>query len=123
LAGKTAQPSELAEYDRIFFAGHTRFGNMADQMRTCLDQTGGLWASGGLVNTLGSVFTSSATGAGNETTITSFWNTLVHHGMLILPLDYANAETLFDISELRGCSAYGASTYAGANDLASAERQ
>ena len=86
---------------------------MSGQMRTFLDQTGGLWASGGLVNKLGSVFTSSATGAGNETTITSFWNTLAHQGMLIVPLDYANAQELFDISELRGGSPYGASTYAG----------
>ncbi len=113
LAGEIAQPGELADYDAIIFGSPTRFGNMSGQMRTFLDQTGGLWASGGLVNKLGSVFTSSATGAGNETTITSFWNTLAHQGMLIVPLDYANAQELFDISELRGGSPYGASTYAG----------
>lgn len=113
LAGEIARPGELADYDAIIFGSPTRFGNMAGQMRTFLDQTGGLWASGGLVNKLGSVFTSSATGAGNETTITSFWNTLAHHGMLIVPLDYANAQELFDISELRGGSPYGASTYVG----------
>ena len=112
-AGEIAQPGELADYDAIIFGSPTRFGNMSGQMRTFLDQTGGLWVSGGLVNKLGSVFTSSATGAGNETTITSFWNTLAHHGMLIVPLDYANAQELFDISELRGGSPYGASTYAG----------
>lgn len=113
LAGEIAQPGELADYDAIIFGSPTRFGNMSGQMRTFLDQTGGLWASGGLVNKLGSVFTSSATGAGNETTSTSFWNTLAHQGMLIVPLDYANAQELFDISELRGGSPYGASTYAG----------
>lgn len=117
--GKTGQPAplaspaELADYDAIVFGTPTRFGNMAGQMRTFLDQTGGLWANGTLVNKLGSVFTSSATGAGNETTITSFWNTLAHHGMLIVPIDYAGAQQLFDISELRGGSPYGASTYAG----------
>lgn len=108
-----AEPGELVDYDAIVFGTPTRFGNMAGQMRTFLDQTGGLWANGKLVNKLGSVFTSSATGAGNETTITSFWNTLAHHGMLIVPIDYAGAQTLFDISELRGGSPYGASTYAG----------
>ena len=113
LAGEEAAPGELADYDAIVFGTPTRFGNMAGQMRTFLDQTGGLWANGKLVNKLGSVFTSSATGAGNETTITSFWNTLAHHGMLIVPVDYAGAQTLFDISELRGGSPYGASTYAG----------
>ncbi|MES1934986.1 NAD(P)H:quinone oxidoreductase [Salinisphaera hydrothermalis] len=113
LAGEQAEPGELADYDAIIFGSPTRFGNMAGQMRTFLDQTGGLWANGKLVNKIGSVFTSSATGAGNETTITSFWNTLAHHGMLIVPLDYAGAQELFDISELRGGSPYGASTYAG----------
>ncbi|MGN8157535.1 NAD(P)H:quinone oxidoreductase [Salinisphaera sp. RV14] len=113
LAGEEAAPDELADYDAIVFGTPTRFGNMAGQMRTFLDQTGGLWANGKLVNKIGSVFTSSATGAGNETTITSFWNTLAHHGMLIAPLDYAGAQELFDISELRGGSPYGASTYAG----------
>lgn len=111
-AGEQAEPNELAEYDAIIFGTPTRFGNMAGQMRTFLDQTGGLWAQGSLVNKLGSVFTSSATGAGNETTITSFWNTLAHHGMMIVPLDYAGAPELFDISELRGGSPYGAATYA-----------
>lgn len=126
-----AAPGEIADYDAIIFGSPTRFGNMAGQMRTFLDQTGGLWANGKLVNKLGSVFTSSATGAGNETTITSFWNTLAHHGMLIVPVDYAGAPELFDTSELRGGSPYGASTYAGgdgsrqpsANELAIARYQ
>lgn len=112
-AAAIAEPGELADYDAIIFGTPTRFGNMSGQMRTFLDQTGGLWANGKLVNKLGSVFTSSATGGGNETTITSFWNTLAHHGMLIVPVDYAGAPELFDISELRGGSPYGASTYAG----------
>lgn len=113
--GDTAKPEELADYDAIVFGTPTRFGNMSGQMRTFMDQTGGLWASGGLVNKIGSVFTSSATGGGNETTITSFWNTLAHHGMLIVPVDYSGAPELFDTSELRGGSPYGASTYAGAD--------
>ena len=113
LAGETAKPDELADYDAIVFATPTRFGNMAGQMRTFLDQTGGLWAGGKLVNKFATVITSSATGAGNETTIASFWNTLAHHGMLIVPLDYAGATELFDISEMRGGSPYGASTLAG----------
>ncbi|ROO25799.1 NAD(P)H quinone oxidoreductase [Salinisphaera japonica YTM-1] len=112
-AGAEAKPDELADYDAIVFGTPTRFGNMAGQMRTFLDQTGGLWANGKLVNKFATVFTSSATGAGNETTITSFWNTLAHHGMLIVPLDYAGASELFDISEVRGGSPYGAATLAG----------
>lgn len=37
-----ATPQELAEYDAIIFGTPTRFGNMSGQMRTFLDQTGGL---------------------------------------------------------------------------------
>lgn len=109
-----ASPQELADYDAILFGTPTRFGNMAGQMRTFLDQTGGLWMKGALVGKFGSVFTSTGTGGGSETTITSFWNTLAHHGMLIVGLPYAAPE-LTDISDVRGGSPYGAATLAGAD--------
>ncbi len=67
-----------------------RFGNMATQMRNFLDQTGRLWAQGKLIGKVGSVFTSSAVGDGNETTIISFWHTLAHHGMAISGLPYSS---------------------------------
>ena len=57
-----ATPQELAEYDAIIFGTPTRFGNMSGQMRTFLDQTGGLWASGALYGKLASVFSSTGTG-------------------------------------------------------------
>jgi NAD(P)H dehydrogenase (quinone) len=109
-----ASPAELADYDAILFGTPTRFGNMAAQMRNFLDQTGGLWMEGKLIGKAGSVFTSTATGGGNETTITSFWHTLAHHGMVIVGLPYASPE-LTDISEVRGGSPYGAGTLAGAD--------
>ncbi|WP_287031128.1 NAD(P)H:quinone oxidoreductase [Pseudomonas sp. UBA6310] len=111
-AAPLAMPQELADYDAILFGSPTRFGNMAGQMRTFLDQTGGLWAKGALIGKIGSVFTSTGTGAGTETTITSFWNTLAHHGMLIVGLPYSAPE-LSDISEVRSGSPYGAATIAG----------
>jgi len=109
-----ATPQELADYDAILFGTPTRFGNMAAQMRTFLDQTGGLWVKGALIGKLGSVFTSTGTGGGGETTITSFWHTLAHQGMLIVGLPYSAPE-LSDISELRAGSPYGAATIAGAD--------
>jgi NAD(P)H dehydrogenase (quinone) len=109
-----ATPAELAEYDAIIFGTPTRFGNMAGQMRTFLDQTGGLWAQGALIGKIGSVFTSTGTGGGNESTILSFWPTLAHHGMIIVGLPYA-AQGLADVSEVRGGSPYGAATIAGAD--------
>lgn len=92
-----ATPQELADYDAIIFGTPTRFGNMSGQMRTFLDQTGGLWASGALYGKLGSVFSSTGTGGGQEQTITSTWTTLAHHGMVIVPIGYA-AQELFDVS-------------------------
>jgi len=109
-----ATPGELADFDAIVFGTPTRFGNMASQMRNFLDQTGGLWVKGALVGKVGSVFTSTGTGGGNETTITSFWHTLAHHGMVIVGLPYSCPE-LADISELKGGSPYGAGTIAGAD--------
>lgn len=107
-----AAPPELAEYDAIIFGTPTRFGNMAAQMRNFLDQTGGLWAKGALVGKVGSVFTSTGTGGGNESTIMTFVPTLMHHGMIYVGLPYACAE-LADISEVKGGSPWGAATIAG----------
>ena len=113
-AAPIASPGELADYDAIIFGTPTRFGNMSSQMRNFLDQTGGLWAQGKLIGKVGSVFTSTGTGGGNETTITSFWHTLAHQGMVIVGLPYASPE-LSDISAVRGGSPYGAATIAGAD--------
>ncbi len=109
-----ATPGELGDYDAIIFGTPTRFGNMAAQMRNFLDQTGGLWVKGGLVGKVGSVFTSTGTGGGNESTIISFVTTLMHHGMIYVGLPYACPE-LADISEVKGGSPWGAATIAGAD--------
>ena len=106
-----ATVEELAEYDAIVFGTPTRFGNMTSQMRNFLDQTGPLWVSGALIGKVGSVFTSTSTGGGNETTIVSFHWTLLHHGMVVVGLPYS-APDLPDISEVRGSSPYGAGTIA-----------
>jgi len=113
-AAPVASPGELADYDAIIFGTPTRFGNMASQMRNFLDQTGGLWVEGKLVGKVGSVFTSTGTGGGSETTITSFHNTLFHHGMVVVGVPYTIPE-LSDISEVRAGSPYGAATIAGAD--------
>jgi NAD(P)H dehydrogenase (quinone) len=107
-----AQPERLAEADAIIFGTPTRFGNMTAQMRNFLDQTGALWASGGLIGKIGSVFTSTATQhGGQETTITSFHFTLLHHGMIIVGVPYSE-QRLLKMDEVTGGSPYGASTLA-----------
>jgi NAD(P)H dehydrogenase (quinone) len=113
-AAPVASPKELGDYDGIIFGTPTRFGNMTGQMRNFFDQTGGLWVKGALVGKVGSVFTSTGTGGGNESTIMSFVNTLMHHGMVYVGLPYACPE-LADISEVKGGSPWGAATIAGAD--------
>ena len=109
-----ASPAELTDYDAIIFGTPARFGNMAAQMRNFLDQTGGIWMNGGLIGKVASVFVSTGTGGGNETTITSFHTTLFHHGMIVVGLPYS-AKGLTDLSEVRGGSPLGAGTIAGAD--------
>jgi NAD(P)H dehydrogenase (quinone) len=112
-AAPIAKPEELGDYDAVIFGTGTRFGNMTGQMRTFLDQTGALWMSGALVGKVGSVFSSSATQhGGQESTILTFHPTLLHHGMIIVGLPYAEQRQM-GLDEIKGGSPYGASTIAG----------
>lgn len=110
-----AKVDELPDYDAIIFGTPTRFGNMCAQMRNFLDQTGRLWQNGSLIGKVGSVFTSTATQhGGQETTITSFHTTLLHHGMIIVGVPYS-CQQIGNMSEITGGSPYGASTLAGSD--------
>ena len=130
-AAPVATPEELADYDAIIFGAGTRFGTVASQMRSFIDQTGGLWFKGALVGKVGSVFTSSATQhGGQESTILSFIPTLLHHGMVVVGLPYAYQGQM-TMDEIAGGSPYGASTITGGdgsrqpseNELAAARFQ
>jgi NAD(P)H dehydrogenase (quinone) len=109
------RPDQLREADAILFGTPTRFGNMAAQMRNFLDQTGQIWAQGGLIGKVGSVFASTGTQhGGQETTITSFHSTLLHHGMVIVGVPYSQSG-LSNMAEITGGTPYGATTLAGAD--------
>jgi NAD(P)H dehydrogenase (quinone) len=110
-----ATPERMVEADALIFGTPTRFGMMAAQMRNFFDQTGQLWMQGSLVNKVGSVFASTATQhGGQETTITSFHTTLLHHGMIIVGVPYAEAR-LMEMGEITGGTPYGATTIANAD--------
>ena len=110
-----ARPEQLPEADAIMFGTPTRFGNMCAQMRNFLDQTGGLWVKGALVGKVGSVFASTGTQhGGQETTITSFHTTLLHHGMIIVGVPYS-CPGLVNMTEITGGTPYGATTLAGSD--------
>lgn len=126
-----AEPAKLAEADAILFGTPTRFGNMCAQMRNFLDQTTDLWLKGALIGKIGSVFVSTASQhGGQETTITSFHTTLLHHGMIIVGVPYSQ-QRLLTMNEITGGTPYGATTLADAdgsrqpseNELAIAEFQ
>ncbi|NMM00606.1 NAD(P)H:quinone oxidoreductase [Paraburkholderia sp. RP-4-7] len=126
-----ATVEQLGNADAIIFGTPTRFGNMCAQMRNFLDQTGGLWMSGGLIGKLGSVFSSTASQhGGQETTITSFHTTLLHQGMVIVGVPYSETR-LLNMDEITGGTPYGATTltkadgsrYPSENELAIARFQ
>ncbi len=126
-----ATVDDVAAADVVFFGVPTRFGNMAAQMRTFLDATGQLWATGKLIGKVASVFSSSATQhGGQESTILSTHTTLLHHGMVIVGLPYSFGGQM-RIDEITGGSPYGASTITGGkgermpseNELAAARFQ
>ncbi len=109
------EPEQLAEADAILFGTPTRFGNMCAQMRNFLDRTTRLWLSGALIGKVGSVFASTASQhGGQETTITSFHTTLLHHGMIIVGVPYSE-QRLVQMDEISGGTPYGATTLAGAD--------
>jgi len=107
-----ATMDDLAWADGIAFGSPTRYGNMAAQLKQFIDQTGGLWAQGKLINKVAGFFTSTSTPhGGQETTILSMMIPMFHHGMVIVGVPYS--EPRISAMELGGGSPYGASSISG----------
>ncbi|NJC32550.1 NAD(P)H dehydrogenase (quinone) [Sphingomonas jejuensis] len=105
-------PDALTAYDAIIVGAPTRYGRMPSQMAAFWDTTGGVWAKGGLVGKVGGAFTSTATQhGGQETTLFSTITNLLHHGLIIVGLDYG-FEGHQGVTEVAGNTPYGASTIA-----------
>ena len=105
-------PDELAEYDGIVVGSPTRYGRMTSHMAAFWDQTGGLWQKGALIGKVGAAFTSTASQhGGQETTLWSILNNLLHMGMTVVGLDYG-FDGLVGVDEVKGGTPYGASTIA-----------
>ncbi len=104
---------ELANYDAVIVGSPTRFGRMAAQMASFLDQAGGLWMRGALHGKVGGAFTSTATQhGGQEVTLFSIITNLLHFGMVIVGLPYSHQGQM-TLDEIVGGSPYGATTVAG----------
>ncbi len=106
--------AELESCDGLILGSPTRFGNMSASMKYLLDSTSSLWMSGALVNKPAAVFTSSSSmHGGQESTLLSMLNPLLHHGMLICGIPYTEP-SLSKTST--GGTPYGASHVAGSNN-------
>jgi len=91
----------------------TRFGNMAAPVKYFLDQTAALWLSGALIDKPAGVFTStSSLHGGQESTLLSMMLPLLHHGMVIAGLPYAEPELA---ATRGGGTPYGPSHWAGSD--------
>lgn len=109
-----ASLEELLACDGIMVGVPTRFGQPPGQIKSFWDSTGGLWQAGKLVGKLGASFVSTGTPqGGQETTHFTHVPNFVHHGMIYVPMGYADP-SLLSMDELHGGSPWGASTYAGA---------
>ena len=126
-----ANIEDLANYDAIVVGSPTRFGRVASQMASFLDQAGGLWMRGALLGKVGGAFTSTASQhGGQEVTLFSIITNLLHYGMVIVGLPYSHQGQM-TLDEIVGGSPYGATTVAGgagqrqpsALDLAGAHHQ
>ncbi|EEB84777.1 NAD(P)H:quinone oxidoreductase [Roseobacter sp. GAI101] len=110
-----AVPADLESYDAIIFGTPTRFGMMAGQMKSFLDQAGSLWARNALVGKVAAVFASTGSQhGGHEATLLSTQIPLQHFGMVIagMPYSFAGQTTAEGIV---GGAPYGAGTIAGAD--------
>lgn len=104
---------DLTKYDAFVFGIPTRFGTMPAQWRAFWDQTGALWATGGLVGKYFSAFVSTATpGGGQETTILTSLPNFIHHGMIYVPLGFSVQPQQANMEEVRGSTPWGAGTFA-----------
>lgn len=110
-----ASNDTLTEYDAFMFGIPTRFGNFPAQFKAFWDATGGLWAKGALYGKPAGIFVSTGTpGGGQEVTALNSLSTLVHHGIIFVPLGYAKTfPQITSFDEVHGGSPWGAGTFAG----------
>lgn len=108
-----ATVEEFAHCSGLAIGSPGRFGNMAAAMKFFLEQTSAEWVSGKMVGKPATLFTSTTTEhGGQESTLLSMMNPLLHHGMLITGIPYTETGLHQSIG---GGSPYGLSHVAGPN--------
>jgi NAD(P)H dehydrogenase (quinone) len=107
-----ASLDDLKDCAGLILGSPVRFGNMAAPLKYFIDQTSGVWLSGGLSGKPAGVFTSGGSlHGGQESTLISMMIPLFHHGMILSGIPYSEA-ALF--ATQGGGTPYGASHVGGA---------
>lgn len=102
---------DMQECAAMAMGSPTHFGNMASPLKYFIDTTIPLWMSGAMINKPACVFTStSSLHGGQETTLWSMMLPLMHHGMIVLGVPYAEPRLMHTQS---GGTPYGASHHSG----------
>ncbi len=105
------QLDDLIACDGLAFGSPGYFGNMSAASKYFLETTTALWLNGELRNKPAALFTSTSTQhGGQESVLLSMMPPLLHHGMLLLGIPYAEAALSRTTT---GGTPYGASHVSG----------
>ncbi|GGF16230.1 NAD(P)H dehydrogenase (quinone) [Halobacillus andaensis] len=86
-----AQVEDLDWADALVFSFPTRFGTLPAQAKQYIDQAGGLWAQGKLVNKVVSAMTSAQNPhGGQEATLLSLYTSMFHWGAIVAAPGYSD---------------------------------
>jgi NAD(P)H dehydrogenase (quinone) len=108
-----ATSDDLVWADAIIFSSPTRFGNVTAQIKNFMDQQGGVWAEGKLMNKVVSAMASAQNPhGGQEQTIQAIYTTMMHWGAIIVPTGYTDP-SIFKA----GGNPYGTSVTAGRDGM------
>ena len=110
---QVATSEDLVWADAIIFSSPTRFGNVTAQIKNFMDQQGGVWAEGKLMNKVVSAMASAQNPhGGQEQTIQAIYTTMMHWGAIIVPTGYTDP-SIFKA----GGNPYGTSVTAGRDGM------
>ncbi|WP_232665521.1 NAD(P)H:quinone oxidoreductase [Pseudonocardia sp. TRM90224] len=105
-----ATPDDLVWADGFAVGTPTRYGNIAAQLKSYIDTTGGIWEAGHLAGKPFTAFTStSERHGGQESTLLALYNIAYHWGSIIVPTGYVD----YDIIHAAGGNPYGLSSVSG----------
>lgn len=89
-----ASTDDLEWANAYLFSAPTRFGTAASQFRAFIDTVGPLWAAGKLANKAAAAMSSAQNAhGGQETTVQTLNNTLMHWGCILVPPGYTDPIT------------------------------